>query len=74
VEDGVEPDIASITSRILQRFTILQAPFDLDDIGAPEPILQAAVDATLAKYALEDLNMNVRCYERHVTTWDAPDW
>jgi hypothetical protein len=27
----------------------------------------------LAKYALEDLNMNVRCYKRHVTTWDAPD-
>ncbi|KAG1748807.1 hypothetical protein EDD22DRAFT_917194 [Suillus occidentalis] len=58
VEDGAETDIASITSRILRRFPILQAPFS---------------QTTLAKYALEDLNMNIRCYTRHVTTWDAPD-
>jgi len=25
------------------------------------------------EYALEDLNMKIRCYERHVTTWDVPD-
>ena len=29
---------------------------------------------TSREYALEDLNMKVCCYERHVTTWDVPDW
>lgn len=24
-------------------------------------------------YALDDLNMQIRCYERHITTWDVPD-
>lgn len=37
---------------------ILQAPFS---------------QTTLAKYAIEDLNMNIHCCTRHVTTWDAPD-
>ncbi|KAG1859808.1 hypothetical protein F4604DRAFT_1791861 [Suillus subluteus] len=73
VEDGAETDIASITSRILQRLTTLQVPFDLDDVGEPVPISQTTVDATPVKYALEDLNMKIRHHERHVTTWDAPD-
>ncbi|OAX38677.1 hypothetical protein K503DRAFT_865970 [Rhizopogon vinicolor AM-OR11-026] len=25
------------------------------------------------QYAIEDLNMQIRCYEQHITTWDAPD-
>jgi len=29
---------------------------------------------TSREYAIEDLNMKIRCYERHVTTWDMPDW
>lgn len=74
VEDSAEADIASITSGILQRLTTLQVPFDLDDLGEPETISQTTVDDTPAMYALEDLNMRVRCYERHVTTWDSPDW
>lgn len=73
VDDGAETDIASITSRILQRLTILQAPFDLDDVGDPVPVLQTTVDATPVKYALEDLNIKIRCHERHATSWDAPD-
>ncbi|KAG2066991.1 hypothetical protein BDR04DRAFT_1159637 [Suillus decipiens] len=73
VEDGTEADIASITSGILQRLTTLQVPFDLDDVGELETISQTTGDDTLAMYALEDLNMRVRCYEHHATTWDSPD-
>ncbi|KAG1750117.1 hypothetical protein EDB19DRAFT_89956 [Suillus lakei] len=73
VEDGAETDIASITSRILQRFSIRQVPSDLDDVGELEPVSYATIHDTTAKYAFEDLNMKVCCYERHVTTWDGPD-
>ncbi|KAG2116160.1 hypothetical protein DEU56DRAFT_172830 [Suillus clintonianus] len=73
VEDSAEPDIESITSRILQRFAIFQVAFDFGDVGELEPASQATVDDTPANYALEDLIMKVRCHERHVTTWDAPE-
>ncbi|KAG2066982.1 hypothetical protein BDR04DRAFT_1233635 [Suillus decipiens] len=73
VEDAAGTDIASITSRILQRLTILQVPFDLDDVGEPESNSQTTVDDTPAMYALEDLNMKVHCFKRHATTWDSPD-
>ncbi|KAG1805551.1 uncharacterized protein BJ212DRAFT_858397 [Suillus subaureus] len=73
VEDGAETDIASITSRILQRLTILQVPFDLDNVREQVPISQTTVDATPLNPTVEDLNMKVRCHERHVTIWDAPD-
>ncbi|KAG1783416.1 hypothetical protein EV702DRAFT_1062294 [Suillus placidus] len=74
VEDGAETHIASITSRFLERLSTLQIPFDLDNVGEPQAISQTTVDDTPAKYALEDLNLKVRCHEHHVTTWDAPDW
>ncbi|KAG1786435.1 uncharacterized protein HD556DRAFT_1539572 [Suillus plorans] len=72
--NGSKTDIASITSRVLQHLTIPQVPFRVDDVGGPKPISQTTVADTPGKYALEDLNLNVRCYERHVTTWDAPDY
>jgi hypothetical protein len=74
VEDGAEKDIASITSRILQRLTILQDSFDLDSVGEPKSISKNPVSNMLVKYTLEDLNIKIRCYERHATTWDSLDW
>ncbi|KAG1723750.1 hypothetical protein EDB19DRAFT_2043705 [Suillus lakei] len=71
VEDSAETDIASITSGILQRLSTLQVPFDLDDVG--ETVSHTTIHDTPAKHDFEDLNMKVRCYERHVTTWDGPD-
>ncbi|KAG2116334.1 hypothetical protein BD769DRAFT_1778177 [Suillus cothurnatus] len=73
VEDGAEKDIASITSRIFQRLTILQDSFDLDSVGEPKSISKTPVSNMLVKYTLEDLNIKICCYERHATTWDSLD-
>ncbi|KAG2144633.1 uncharacterized protein EDB93DRAFT_1104851 [Suillus bovinus] len=74
VQDGAKTDIATITSRIFQHFTIPQVPCDIHDVEGSEPISQTTVDDTPGKYALENLDLMVRCYERHVTTWDSPDY
>ncbi|KAG2364835.1 hypothetical protein BDR07DRAFT_1482156 [Suillus spraguei] len=46
VEDGAGTDIASITSRILQRLTNLQVPFDLHDVGEPAQPSQLLIACT----------------------------
>ncbi|KAG0696830.1 hypothetical protein DFH29DRAFT_949308 [Suillus ampliporus] len=71
VETGAETNIANITSRIIERLGTFWSASD--DVGDLEHDLQTTADDTYGKYALEDLHMKVRCYERHVTTWDDHD-
>ncbi|KAG1742702.1 uncharacterized protein EDB91DRAFT_292733 [Suillus paluster] len=71
LQGSTETDITSITSRIIQR--LAGVPSNSDDSGDLQPASQSTTSDTFGKYALEDLNMEVRCYDRHVTTWDDPD-
>jgi hypothetical protein len=63
------PDFQAKTTKKCSTRKISER-LDISSQSIPAP--RSQIDAP-TQYAPEDLNMQIRCYERHVTTWDVPD-
>jgi len=56
----------------LQTTTATKMSKGLDALDASSRDIPVQFGAFMG-YALQDLNVQIRCYEHHITTWDAPD-